>query len=118
MIGNVVERVPTLAQLTEMQFIVAVLLGCNKDYNEIAAELKIERSTVKYHAEEAAKKVVGDLPCAVKLAVWARGASRDVLEGRSLRFEVMTTAEPGRSRMKRPIGTSPLVADGAVTANS
>jgi hypothetical protein len=56
---------------------------------DACGELGVSLRTVRYHLYEAAKRIPGDMPAEAKVVAWARGASLDVLEGRSLRFEVM-----------------------------
>lgn len=97
-----VVRVPTIGRLSDMQYVVTSLVGINLNYRQIAAELSIEPSTAKYHAEEAAKKIPGDLPTQAKLAAWVRGASLDVLEGRNLWYQVVA-----RRRLDQPISRAP-----------
>lgn len=106
-----VERVPTTAKLSDMQFLVASLLGLNYNYTEIGRELRISPLTVKSHAEFAAQKIPGDLPVAEKLRVWVRGATREVLEGTSLKVEVLTRGTGRRVE-------APLVAEAGVTPTS
>lgn len=107
----VIERVPTRAKLTAMQFACCVLAGLNRTYQEMADELLIASSTARYHIEEAARKIPGDLPALAKCGIWARGATREVLEGTALKVEVVSRATNGtrRERNRR----SPQSADGA-----
>lgn len=95
-----VTRVPTYGKLSRMQLACAVLLGLGKSYREIGEALKIEPTTVKYYLDLAARKIPGDLPAKARVMAWVRGASIDVLEGKSLTEEVV--------RLSR--GRSPLLA--------
>lgn len=95
-----VERVPTYVPLSPMQFLCAVLVGVGRSYKEIAAELKIEVSTVRMHINVAASRIPGDLPAKARVVAWARGATLEVLEGRDLNYEML--------RLSR--GRSPLLA--------
>ncbi len=111
-----IERVPTLAPLTDAEYLVCVLLGCNMNYQQVAAICGVQPCTAKAHAANAARKIPGDLAAATRCAVWARGASRDVLEGVTIRCEVMVAAENRLSAQARQ-PPYPL-ADGAVAASA
>lgn len=104
---HVVERVPTYNRLSEMQFAVATLLGMGQSYKDIGTQLHIAVSTVKQHVDVAASRIPGDLPAKMRVVAWVRGASIDVLEGRSLSLEVM----------RRSRGRSPLLAVAEATAS-
>lgn len=71
--------------LSKTQELVAFMLGMGHNYVEIGLALHISSLTAKRHADDAAKKIPGDLPTQMKLAAWARGATLDVLEGTSLK---------------------------------
>lgn len=90
-----VTRVVPNKPLTATEYAVAVLIGINRSYDQIAADLEIKKSTVHSHATNASRKLPGDLPNKAKLLAWSRGATLDVLEGRSLRYEVMLRARDG-----------------------
>lgn len=113
MIAGVIERVATMERLTDMEMLVAILLGLNKSYADVARELQVEVSTIKTHADRAAAKIPGDLPSQARVVVWVRGATLDVLEGRSLAYEVVRRGQgpPTPRRLRRP-----LTADGANSA--
>jgi DNA-binding CsgD family transcriptional regulator len=114
-IAGVIERVPTTKRLTDMEMLVAILLGLNKSYADVARELQIEPSTVRTHADRAAAKIPGDLPSQARVVVWVRGATRDVLEGRSLAYEIVTRGKgPASPRRQR----RPHSADGAQASAS
>lgn len=83
------ERVATLKPVTPMQLVVAVMLGLNMTHEEIAAELEIGLGTVRDHIARLSKRIPGDMPATSRVVAWVRGASLDVLEGRTLRYEVM-----------------------------
>jgi ATP/maltotriose-dependent transcriptional regulator MalT len=83
------DRVPTTKPLSPMQTVVASLLGLGLSHEEVREELHVSLRTVRYHLNEAAKRIPGDLPAESRVVAWVRGASIDVLEGRTLRFEVM-----------------------------
>jgi DNA-binding CsgD family transcriptional regulator len=102
-----VERVPTFGKLSKMQLACAMLLGLGKSYREIGEALHITESTVKYYIDIAASKIPGDLPSKARVVAWVRGASLDVLEGKSLTHEVV--------RLSR--GRSPLLAVAEAAAN-
>ena len=87
------ERVPTTRPLTPIQLVIATLAGVNLSHATIAAELHITVGTVRYHINRAAKKVPGDLPAEQRIVAWVRGATLDVLEGKTLRFEIMRDAQ-------------------------
>jgi hypothetical protein len=84
-----VERVTLREKMTDMEFLVAALVGLNMTGPQIATELSIAVGTFRHHAKMAARKIPGDLPAMARLAAWSRGATIDVLEGRSLRFEIV-----------------------------
>lgn len=106
-----VERVPTIGKLSDMQFAVTLLAGHGMNYREMAEVLKVEPSTAKYHAEEAAKKIPGDLGTLTKLAMWARGAPMSVLDGTALRVEIVTRGHGSPGEVpRRKAGRPPLVA--------
>lgn len=88
------DRVPPLKPLSSMQRVVATLAALGLTHEQMRAELgNISLRTVRYHLYEAAKRIPGDLPAEAKVVAWARGATLDVLEGRTLRFEVMRDAQ-------------------------
>lgn len=83
------ERVDPLKPITPMQLVIATMLGLKFSHAEIAAELNITVGTVRDHLTHLAKRIPGDLPATARVIAWVRGASLDVLEGRTLRFEIM-----------------------------
>jgi DNA-binding CsgD family transcriptional regulator len=89
-------RVPTVTPLSPMQRMVADLLGIGLTADSVAANLKITRAGVRYHVQSAAKKIPGDLPAQMRVIAWARGASVDVLQGATLKVEVMNAAAERR----------------------
>lgn len=118
-------RVPLIAPLTPQEKIVVALTGRLQNYNAIAEELQIGRLTVKDHAENAAKKIPGDLPAQVKLAMWYAGAPIEVLTRRLVKFPHVLEGEewPVREGARKPgrwpdAETPPPAEDGAVTVTS
>lgn len=83
------QRAETLKPVTPMQLVVAVMLGLRMSHDEIAAELSIGLGTVRDHIARLAERIPGDMPATSRVVAWVRGAPLDVLEGRTLRFEVM-----------------------------
>ena len=83
------ERVPTSSPPTPMQLVIAVMVGLNYDHATIAKELNIGVPTVRDHLARLARRIPGDLPATARVIAWVRGASLDMLEGRTLRFEIM-----------------------------
>lgn len=83
------ERAPTLKPITPMQLVVATLLGLKMSHEEIATELHISVGTVRFHIARLIERIPGDMPATARVIAWVRGASLDVLEGRTLRYEVM-----------------------------
>lgn len=84
------ERAPTTKPLSPMQTVVGTLAALGLSHEEIRKELHLgSLRTVRYHLNEAAKRIPGDLPAEQRVVAWMRGASLDVLEGKTLRFEVM-----------------------------
>jgi hypothetical protein len=71
---------------------------------DIASELHITRGMVRWHLNRIAARLPGDLPAKVRVMAWARGATLDVLEGRTLRFEFMRDAELA-ARPAHSVGT-------------
>ena len=100
------ERAPLLAPLSAMQEIVVDLLGIGFTYTELAAQLEISEEVVREHAKRAAKKIASDLPTQARVVAWARGASQDVLQGLTLRYEVHSRGAI-RSARPRSGGISP-----------
>lgn len=88
-----VVRVVPRSPLTRAEFTVTILIALNRSYSAIARELNVKVSTVAEHAKNASRKLPGDLPSKTRIMAWARGATLDVLEGRSLRYEVMIASE-------------------------
>jgi hypothetical protein len=87
------ERAPTLKPLSPMQFVIATLCGIGQSHAEIADTLHITIGTVRDHLNKISRKLPGDLPREARIVAWVRGAPLDVLEGRSLRYEVMIEGE-------------------------
>jgi hypothetical protein len=87
------ERVSPKKPLTPMQWTIATLVGINMPNADIATELHITRGMVRWHLNRIAERLPGDLPAKVRVMAWARGATIDVLEGRTLRFEFMRDAQ-------------------------
>lgn len=69
-----------------------MLLGLGYTYPRIADELGINDTTVRFHAVQAGRKIPGDLPVQTRCALWARGATLEVLTGSALMAEVTTQA--------------------------
>jgi DNA-binding NarL/FixJ family response regulator len=74
------DRLQPSEPFTMMEQLVAVLVGRGHEYVEIGRRLDIEKSTVKYHAERACKKLPGTDPARMKLQLWWRGAPLEILE--------------------------------------
>ncbi|HTJ62107.1 MAG TPA: hypothetical protein VL333_13030 [Candidatus Saccharimonadales bacterium] len=98
------ERVALLAPFSTMQEIVVDLLGVGLTYTELAVHLKISEEVVREHAKRAARKIPSDLPTQMRCIVWARGATLDVLQGLTLRYEVQTRSPSARTRP--PVSTA------------
>jgi hypothetical protein len=101
------DRVPLCRPLTPLQYSIAVLLGLSFTHRKIAAELSVSVATVRSRMRAIAARIPGDLPREQRIIAWVRGASLDVLEGKTLRFEVMRDAQAGRSTAK-PSEVRPL----------
>jgi DNA-binding NarL/FixJ family response regulator len=54
------DRVPTTKPLSPMQTVVASLLGLGLSHEEVREELHVSLRTVRYHLNEAAKRIPGD----------------------------------------------------------
>lgn len=78
-----------------------------KSRREIAKALLISPYTVKFHLKAAADKIPGDLPPEIKLLVWARGATLDVLTGDLLTKSLAYQREQERFRLEMMRGHSP-----------
>lgn len=87
------ERAPTSKPVSRMQIVVATLLGLGRAHDEIATQLSININTVRWHLKELAKRIPGDLPAEARVVAWVRGATQDVLEGKTLRYEIMLEGE-------------------------
>jgi DNA-binding NarL/FixJ family response regulator len=76
-------RVPLLKKFTTMESLVSAMVIRGESYTQIGQRLAIKRSTVNFHAKNAADKVPGDdiLKPRTKLQFWARGARMDQLMG-------------------------------------
>ncbi len=72
-------RVPLLAPFTKPQAEVVQLIGQGLTAPQIAARLCIPYSAVVDRMTWAAKKIPGDLPPWVRILVWSRGATLEVL---------------------------------------
>lgn len=90
--------VEPIEPFTHMQGMCVALLVHDKDFSEIAKHLLISPLTVKDHIEKAAAKIPGDLPPMLKILVWARGATLDVLTGDHLRRSLAYQREQERFR--------------------
>jgi DNA-binding CsgD family transcriptional regulator len=91
-----IERVPTSRPLSPTQFAVAVLVGMEWSYREIARELGLSERVTQAHVHRAAKKIPGDLPFKARVATWIRGASMSVLTGDALYTAVQYDARSMR----------------------
>jgi DNA-binding CsgD family transcriptional regulator len=77
------ERVGLLTRFTTMESLVSAMVIRGESYAQIGKRLGIKRSTVNFHAKNAARKIPGDdiLKPRTKLQFWARGARIDQLMG-------------------------------------
>lgn len=77
------ERIKLLKKFTTMESLVAAMVIRGDGYTQIGKRLSIKRSTVNFHAKNAADKIPGDdiLKPRTKLQFWARGAKRHQLTG-------------------------------------
>ncbi len=73
------ERIAIDSPLTARQEHVAEMLSDGLSLREIADVLGVQEITVRWHLNQAAAKVPGDLPRRVRLVLWWRGASQDLL---------------------------------------
>lgn len=87
------ERARLKAPLTRMQYAIVTLMGVNQDHKAIAAAMGITTHTVRDHARRASMKMPGDLPAQARCVAWVRGATEDVLEGKTLRYEMVLEAQ-------------------------
>lgn len=76
-------RVPLFAPLTLAQQAVVAGLARGASYEDLAHWLGVKKRTIRFHAEEAATKIPGNLPPQFRCMMWARGATIDMLEGRA-----------------------------------
>lgn len=90
-------RAATTSPLSPMQLIVAELLGLGLPADVVAEELKITIEGVRHHVKRGAAKIPSDLPAQQRVIAWARGASADVLQGATLKVEVMNRGDRRRS---------------------
>lgn len=98
------ERIPPQRPLTPLQVTIATLVGINMANRDIARELHITHATLRWHLNRIAKRLPGDLPAKVRVMAWVRGATLDVLEGRTLRFEFMRDAEFAGRQTSHSVG--------------
>ncbi len=77
------ERIKLLKRFTTMESLVAAMVIRGDGYTQIGKRLSIKRSTVNFHAKNAANKIPGDdiLKPRTKLQFWARGAKLHQLTG-------------------------------------
>lgn len=77
------ERIKLLQKFTTMESLVAAMVIHGESYSQIGKRLSIKRSTVNFHAKNAANKIPGDeiLKPRTKLQFWARGARLHQLTG-------------------------------------
>ncbi len=77
------ERIKLLKRFTTMESLVAAMVIRGDGYTQIGKRLSIKRSTVNFHAKNAANKIPGDdiLKPRTKLQFWARGARLHQLTG-------------------------------------
>lgn len=78
-------RVPLARPATPTQELVASLLARHYDYRAIGVLLGLSRLTVRWYAKHLAAKIPGDLPMQMRIVVWYRGGSLEVLTGSALR---------------------------------
>lgn len=106
-----IHRAATREPLTDMEFLCATLVGLGMTAEAMSRELGIATGTVRHHLKLAARKIPGDLPAMSRLSVWVRGGDIDILEGRSLRFQIMqrqigengTHPQSGDVRARAPV---------------
>ena len=67
-----------------MEILVANLVGRGLEYKDIGVRLSIVPSTVKMHAQNASAKLPGKDPPRMKLQIWYRGASREIMDPKTL----------------------------------
>lgn len=78
-----IEWVPLFKPLTRAQQAVVAGLARGASYEDLAHWLGVKPRTIRFHAEEAATKIPGNLPPQIRCMMWARGATVDMLEGRA-----------------------------------
>lgn len=95
----VIQRAPTLKPLSPTQVIVCELFGIGLAAEEVAAVLGLKVGSVRAHTKAAAAKIASDLSAQARCALWARGATEDVLWGMSLKARIAQRNNGnGRSR--------------------
>lgn len=90
-------RAATTSPLSAMQLIVAELLGLGLPAEDVAIELHISIEGVRHHVKRAAAKIPSDLPAQQRVIAWARGATADVLQGATLKVEIVNRRDRRRS---------------------
>lgn len=73
------DRVRPIRPLTGLEWLIASLLAEVRPYAEIAELLGMSRHSIRAYTAKAAKKLPGNLPAQVRVALWYRGASLEVL---------------------------------------
>jgi hypothetical protein len=76
----VIERVRTVRPPTKRQLEVAELISAGASVEDVAEVLGLLRAGVRWHVEQLAALIPGDLPPRLKVIAWYRGAPRYVLE--------------------------------------
>lgn len=98
------ERAAPLKPVTPLQLVIASLLGVGATHAEVATQLNIKIGTLRDHLNRLAKRLPGDLPAEARVVAWVRGASLDVLEGKTLRYEMMVQGERAADRIESLTG--------------
>lgn len=76
-----VDRAPLSAPFTVMEKLCVALVARSLKFPEIALRLNVTTETVKWHVDNASKKIPGDMPRCCKIIFWARGATLEQLMG-------------------------------------
>jgi len=102
--GTQTARADLHKPFTTMEKLVVAMIarGCN--YKEAGKRLHIAQQTAKFHAQNAAGKIPGNLPCITKILFWSRGADLDQLTGKGWVPQTPSMAEAQRTKVAAQLG--------------
>lgn len=94
-------RAPLTRAPSRSQEACALFIALGYSYESAAELLSIKPSTVRYHVLKLAAKIGGDLPPRLRVLVWMRGATSEVLTGELLRDTMERRLQEAANGRKR-----------------